>query len=230
MDYRVILKNQLAMRKLVNSKFSLRSLAAKIELSPSKLSEVISGKKSLSAKRSEIIADKLGLRDLEREIFTLSAELEHGELNSATHAKLKLILAEHNNQKSCQHNAWYFGAVKAIHEEALDPMSFCENLVLTPLQIENAMRFIKRMARHYPERTKLSYEPTSVLKKLQDELLARSTDLNISFLFLTDADATAMEQDIQRIMRKYRLKSASKPQRKLRWTYFTQFSLTKKEQ
>jgi hypothetical protein len=40
MDYRSILKNQLEQRKIINPRFSMRSLAQKIELSPSKLSEI----------------------------------------------------------------------------------------------------------------------------------------------------------------------------------------------
>ncbi len=227
MDYRTILKKQLDQRKVINPRFSMRSLAKKIELSPSKLSEIMQGRKSLSSKRAVIIAEKLGLRDLEREIFILSAVAE-GEKYPEAKTKMKTLVAEFNGQRTLQRNAWYFGAVKAIEEEGLDPKYFAEALGLTELQIENAQRFLKRIKRYYPDREQISFEPTSILTRLQDDVLSRAEDHNIDFIFLNDSDAAEMEREIQSVLRKFRIKSSKKTDRDLRWVYFTQFRLSRK--
>lgn len=226
MDYRTILKKQLAQRKLINSRFSMRSLAQKIELSPSKLSEIMRGSKSLSVKRAEIIADKLGLRKSEREIFVLSTLVEN-EGSPEAKTKLKNLIAELNGQKTAQKNAWYFGAVKALEDEGLVPKDFIEELGLTELQVENAQRFLRRIRRFHPERERVSFEPASLLVRLQDDVLSQEKDPNLEFVFLNEEDAGALEQDIRGLLRKYRLKS-KKTARSLRMVYFTQFEITKK--
>lgn len=227
MDYRTILKSQLEQRKIINPRFSMRSLAHKIELSPSKLSEIMQGRKALSTKRAAIIADKLGLQGTEREIFVLSTVID-GEGTSEAKAKMKSLMAEFNGQRTSQRNAWYFGAVKALQEEGLDPKDFAKDLGLTELQIENAQRFLKRIKRYYPDRERVSFEPASLLTRLQDEVLSQAGDHNIEFIFLNDTDAAEMDREIKSVLRKYRLKSNKKTKRDLRWVYFTHFRLTKK--
>jgi transcriptional regulator with XRE-family HTH domain len=227
MDYRTILKKQLEQRKLINPRFSMRSLAMKIELSASKLSEVIQGKKSLSTKRAEMIADKLGLRDLEREIFVMSTAIG-ADATSESKAKLKSLITEFNGQKTTQKNAWYFGAVKSIQEEGLEAEKFADELGLTELQIENAQRFLKRIKHLHPERERISFEPTSLLIKLQDDILSQEKDHGLEFMFLSDADAAEMEREVQSTLRKFRLKSSKRAEKKLRMVYFTQFKLSGK--
>lgn len=202
----------------------MRSMAQKIELSPSKLSEIMQGRKNLSSKRAAVIADKLGLRDMEREIFILSTVEDSAEAK----AKMKNLIAEFNGQRTLQRNAWYFGAVKAIQDEGLDPAEFADDLGLTPLQIENAQRFLKRIKRYHPERERISFEPTSLLTRLQDDVLSRAEDHNVEFLFLNDKEVGEMEREIQSVLHKYRIRSRQQKDRELRWTYFTQFRLTKK--
>jgi transcriptional regulator with XRE-family HTH domain len=58
-----ILKNELSLRKERNPRYSLRSFASYLELSPAFLSKVLSGKKSLSSESFLKIAAKLNLED-----------------------------------------------------------------------------------------------------------------------------------------------------------------------
>lgn len=205
----------------------MRSLAQKIELSPSKLSEIMHGRKHLSPKRATIIADKLGLRDIEREIFILSTVAE-GNKSIEAKSKMKSLIAEFNGQRTSQRNAWYFGAVKAIQETGLNPSDFADELGLTDLQIENAHRFLKRIKRYYPDRERISFEPASLLTRLQDDVLSRAGDHNVEFIFLSDSEASEMEREVQSVMRKYRIKSNKNSKQDLRWVYFTQFRLSRK--
>ena len=48
MDYRDILSDQFNVRRKVNARYSLRAFARDMSISPSRLSEVISGKGDLS--------------------------------------------------------------------------------------------------------------------------------------------------------------------------------------
>lgn len=227
MNYRSILKNQLNQRKLINPRFSLRSLAQKIELSPSKLSEILNGRVALSSKRATIIADKLGLKGKEREIFVLSTLIEDDSKKEAA-AKLKILVDEYNSERTAQRNAWYFGAVKATEEKKFDPSEVADALGLTSLQVENAQRFLKRIKRFHPDRKRLSFEATSVISRLQDELLSNAGDHHLEFIFLDESDATEMEQEIESVIRRFKMKAKKPALKDLRWIYFTQFRLTKR--
>ena len=224
MDYRAILRNQLHLRKVINPRFSMRSLALKIALSPSKLSEVLQGKKSLSPKRATIVAERLGLRDTEKEIFVLSTMANSAEAKS----KLKRLIGELNGQQTLQKNAWYFGAIKTVEEQGLDPREFADDLGLTLLQVENAQRFLRRIRRYHPERERLSFEPASLLDRLQDAVLSNASKPSVEFLFLNKSDAAEIERDIQAVLYKYKVKSKGPNASDLYWTCFTQFALTKK--
>lgn len=174
-----------------------------------------------------MIADKLGLRDVEREIFILSTAIKDAD-SAEVKAKMKKLIAEFHGQRTAQRNAWYFGAVKAIQEEGLDPKDFTEELGLTELQVENAQRFLKRIKKYHPDREQLSFEPTSLLNRLQDDILSRAEDHSVEFIFMNDNDATEMEKEIQSVLHKYRVKSTKQNHRELRWVHFTQFPLSKK--
>ena len=76
MNYRLILKDHLRRRQEINPRYSLRAFAKKLGISPSKVSEVISGKKRISVERGEDVAKKLGLLGKEYELFVISVQLE----------------------------------------------------------------------------------------------------------------------------------------------------------
>ena len=69
--YADILKTELQLRQRANPSYSLRSFASKLEMSPSRLSEILNKKKGLSVTASKDICKKLKLNDKEKNYFLL---------------------------------------------------------------------------------------------------------------------------------------------------------------
>jgi uncharacterized protein (TIGR02147 family) len=68
-DFRSILRHELENRAQHNPNYSLRAFARDLKLSPSRLSEIFSGKQGLSPNAAQKIADCLGYSGEERERF-----------------------------------------------------------------------------------------------------------------------------------------------------------------
>ncbi len=73
-NYQQFLISELRNRQLLNPRFSLRSFAKFLSMSPSQLSQLISGKRNLTAKQALKIAEKLGLT--RRQVQMLLAPLK----------------------------------------------------------------------------------------------------------------------------------------------------------
>lgn len=78
LNYRETLLEEFARRQLRNRSYSLRAFARDLALQPSKLSEILGGKRGLSPARAEILADKIGLSPRQKHLFLLQVEAEHG--------------------------------------------------------------------------------------------------------------------------------------------------------
>jgi uncharacterized protein (TIGR02147 family) len=68
-DFRTILRNELELRAQNNPNYSLRAFARDLKISPSRLSEIFSGKQGLSPAAALKIAERLGYSEDERERF-----------------------------------------------------------------------------------------------------------------------------------------------------------------
>lgn len=68
-DYREILRDELTNRCKMNPRYSLRAFARDLELSPSRLSEILSGKQGLSRIAATRVATKLGYSNAECDVF-----------------------------------------------------------------------------------------------------------------------------------------------------------------
>jgi uncharacterized protein (TIGR02147 family) len=68
------LKDVFVERIRKNPQYSLRAYAKHLGLSPGGLSQILSGKKKLSVERAEVIAERMGLKSLERDVFLLKVE------------------------------------------------------------------------------------------------------------------------------------------------------------
>lgn len=231
MDYREILREQLKRRQELNPRFSLRSFAVKLGISPSKISEVFSGKKKLSHARLEEIAKKLNLKGPQKEIFLLSAELESTKSNNKEELQIKLKKLAHdiNAEKTNQRNAWYFGAIKTLAESGLDPVVYQKQLNLTLLQIENAMRFLKRIKRFHPERDDLTFEPTSLFKKINESLEDSTGHLGADFVFLKPEQTDELNLKIKSLIKKFKTDRTSTDTTHLQMVYFGVTGILKEE-
>ncbi len=90
---------ELARRKLRNEAYSLRAYARDLELSASRLSELLNGKKSLSEKLAHRIAVQLKLKAMDRDHFidlVLASSSRDGNVRRL--AKDRLIEARQHNQ------------------------------------------------------------------------------------------------------------------------------------
>lgn len=195
MKYQDILKDHLLRRTTINPRYSLRAFARAVGLEPSKLSEVLSGKKGLSPDRAEKVSEKLRLEGTEKEVFLLSVAAQHSrfkKLREESSKRLKELLTSKGvaKEKTIRRNAWYFGAVQAVQATALKVERLVPSLQLTSLQIESAERFISRLKKLHPERSRMNYEPMSLLKKLNSDFSTGALkELDTEFIFLTEEQA-----------------------------------------
>lgn len=90
--YRTQLQQTLEVRSARNPRYSLRSFARDLKLSPQRISDLIRGRYGLSAQQAEEIAAKLGLAGDELRRFVSSAEMHHAR----SPAKRKSAEAEFN--------------------------------------------------------------------------------------------------------------------------------------
>lgn len=231
MDYREILREQLRRRQELNPRFSLRSFALKLEISPSKLSEVFSGKKNLSQARLEEIARRLNLRGPKKEIFLLSAELESVKFRNREDLKLKLkkLAQDIGAEQTTQRNAWYFGAVKTLTESGLDPTAYQKQMNLTSLQIENAIRFLKRIKRFHPGRDDLAFEPMSLFKRISESFEDSTGHLRADFAFLTPEQIDELSLKIRSLFKKFKADRKSTNLDHLQMVYFGVSGILKEE-
>jgi uncharacterized protein (TIGR02147 family) len=76
-DYRLILKEELETRCAQNNRYSLRAFARDLNISPSRLCEVLKGKQGLSRKVALDMADTLGYHGSEKDRFCDLVESVH---------------------------------------------------------------------------------------------------------------------------------------------------------
>lgn len=110
MDYRLILKNELENRCSQNPRYSLRAFARDLELSPSRLSEILNYKQGLSPKYAEKIASTLGYSGDEFDLFCDLVKSLHARSNVEREtATLRLDKYQKNDQiKQLESDAFKF--------------------------------------------------------------------------------------------------------------------------
>jgi len=104
---RVILQQTLFSKQQKNKRYSLRAFARDLKISPSFLSEVLSGKYGISKQLASQIADRLGFTNEEMQHFCSLADLEitdsrsrkRSEMNSSSARRLQeLEISPHDEQ------------------------------------------------------------------------------------------------------------------------------------
>lgn len=71
-----LLRDELEIRARKNPQYSLRAFARDLGIAPSRLSEIIRGRRGLSVRTIAKVSEKLGLSDTERTYHTLHAQLQ----------------------------------------------------------------------------------------------------------------------------------------------------------
>jgi uncharacterized protein (TIGR02147 family) len=156
-NYIDILNEQLEVRSARNSNYSLRAFARDLELSPSRLSQILNKKKGLSEKAAEALAMKLGLNTREKEYFVLSAKSQHSRsLKDKAEATkdLKEILApklqskEIDNREFELAHSWYHMAILELMELKDYEHSvewFAKKLKIKKVIVKNALERLEKI-------------------------------------------------------------------------------------
>lgn len=134
-----LLKNELVKRQKNNSAYSLRSFARFLEVSPATLSQVMSGKRSLSLKKLNIVMEKLGLTP-DQQLRTLKKlEIEDDSIRSTVLLKddqFKLI------------SDWYHFAILSLGElkdNKADPRWIAKRLNIKVAEANIALLRLERL-------------------------------------------------------------------------------------
>lgn len=197
-DYRDFLRATLVQRIQKNSGYSLRAFASNLGMSPSMLSEVLKGKKKLSADKAIQIAAQLNLEAEEEQYFIQLVQLE-----STRNPKIKhKLLTRLNQSKSTQpvYNLtvdhyqtfadWISVAgitLLSARPKGLNAQQISKNLGITPFEATEAMNRWVRLGlvdskdNVYTKRTEervvmQSIAPNEALRKFHQTLLKRASD------------------------------------------------------
>ena len=120
-DYLDILKKEFDARKRANKSYSLRAFARDLELSPSRLSEVLSNKSGLSEQSAERIARKIKLSPSEAKLFIELVNKKHGR-SSKTRQEAEEYIESNSNKNSISLDGfkvmsdWYYFAILSVME------------------------------------------------------------------------------------------------------------------
>lgn len=170
-DYRDILKNELIRRTKQNPNYSQGAFARDIAISPSRLSEILSGKQGMSVKVAIGIAKGLRFNAEEQEFFGTLVECQHGRSRLAREtARLRLEKFRHRRRFLPMRedlfktlSSWYHLAIlelQKLDEFQLDASWIAKQLDITVDEAAEAIRCLQKL-----ELLKDQKSFTSVLKE-----------------------------------------------------------------
>lgn len=155
-DYHRILVEELNRRSRRNPAYSLRAFARDLQLSPSRLSEILSGKKGLSGSAARSICRLMALPGDQAQLFCESVESLHArsaiKRNSAQ-AKLKLIKEREEYSEIALDQfqliaEWHhFAVFEALSVPGFkgDPQRIAQALGISKLEATSALERLKRL-------------------------------------------------------------------------------------
>ena len=238
-NYIDILNEQLEVRSAKNGNYSLRAFARDLELSPSRLSQILNKKKGLSEKAAEVIALKLGLNARERDYFVLSAKAQHSrslkDKASATQDLTaiftpKLLSKALDNHEFELAHSWYHMAILELLELRDCEHSvewFAKKLKLKKIIIKNALERLEKIGwitiqngsyrASFESNVSPNDLPSDAIKKFHDDMLKKAetalfTD-NIherEFQNMTLAFSQAQMQEAKAAIRSFQKEFAKK--------------------
>jgi uncharacterized protein (TIGR02147 family) len=197
-NYIDILNEQLEIRSARNINYSLRAFARDLELSPSRLSQILSKKKGLSVAGAFELAEKLGLNERERDYFILSVKAQHARSSKAK-AEAKESLSEKLTPESSlkqlelrefeQAHNWYHMALLELVELNDCEHSvewFAKKLKLKKVIIKNAIERLVKIGwldfengvyrASFEESETTNDIPSVAIKKFHEEVLKKAEE------------------------------------------------------
>lgn len=195
MNYRRILKEELARRSLRNPAYSLRSFARDLNIAPSTLSEVIKGRHGFSPENANRIVMKLNLNDGERDIFRTLVSAEHGRKYSEREQAKSKLKAQKSGQAQLDPDRfdvisdWHHYAILealALADVAHTPEWFAARLDIGLPAVESALERLERLDliemknRKYVAKNTFtaspSGTPSAAVRKFHKQILEKAID------------------------------------------------------
>lgn len=197
-DYRNTLRRALVERCQRNPKYSLRSFARDLGITPARLSDILNGKKGLSRQVATALASVLGLSSKEAEIFCDQVESLHAR-SKTTRAlaakRVQIHLDSHPERQSLTLDTfravsdWYHFAIlqlMRLPQFNEDDKWISRVLEIQPVQVKEALERLERLemiekkdGRWTPtEDYVLSPDgiPSDAIKKFHDQILKKTLD------------------------------------------------------
>ncbi len=193
-DFRDILKNKLSERCGKNQSYSLRAFARDLEISPQRLSHVLSGRHGLSLAAAESIALNLGMNEKEKVYFCALVQKKHARsktLKTEAEKKLKKIKNTYQ-QLNLDHFKiiadWYHFAImelSLVEGFSSEPSWIARSLgiseIETKMAIERLLK-LKMLERDKKKQLKLTGQffsdpcgiPSDAIKKFHRQLIQKS--------------------------------------------------------
>lgn len=238
-NYIDILNEQLEVRSAKNSSYSLRAFARDLELSPSRLSQILNKKKGLSEEAAVALAEKLGLSDREQSYFVLSAKSQHSrslkvkaeatkDLKDIMSPKLKSMPI--NNREFELAHSWYHMAILELMELRdceHSPEWFAKKLNIKKIIVKNALERLEKIGwiklqngsycANFEANESPNDLPSDAIKKFHDDMLKKAEaalftdDINHrEFQNMTLAFSLAQMQEAKEAIRSFQKEFAKK--------------------
>jgi len=155
-NYRHYLRDVLTSRVTSNRAYSLRAFARDIGLAPSTMTEILNGKRNLSAEKAFQVAQNLRLQNEETEYFCLLVQLngtKKDELKSTLQSRLHVLQpTEKTHDLSVDQfrliSEWYHYAILEILQlKAFDqsPKNIGRRLGISSIEVEAALERLTRL-------------------------------------------------------------------------------------
>lgn len=154
-SYRALLEAELTERIARNPKYSLRAFARDLSMGSARLSEVLSGKKGISRQAALQIAERLGLRESEKDVFCDLVDAEHCRSplgRRAARARLKAKQTENSKDLSLDHfqmiENWYHLAILQylkIWPSRCEPQEIARRLEVSENEIKLGLGRLERL-------------------------------------------------------------------------------------
>lgn len=193
-DYREFLKEEYQTRCARNPRYSLRGFARDLDLSPSRLVEVINYKRGFSSAAAEKISERLGLSEAEKQLLVTQVQSIHGR--SKTIRKLAASrLKQIRNTSVSQIRMDAFEAISNwYHYSILELTKLSEfnssvdwiakRLEISKVEVELALERLKRLGMLVESNRKLSVAkdfvaspaeiPSDSIKKHHDQIIGKA--------------------------------------------------------
>jgi transcriptional regulator with XRE-family HTH domain len=141
MNYRTILRDELLRRKQANPSYSLRAFSRQLNMSPAQLSQIISGKRPLSAKKAYRIAESLNFSPTEKSLLVESTI----PIGASSGDQEPIEIRDEEFQLVSD---WYHFAILSLTElphHKADPRWIARQLGVTPQEAADALARLVRL-------------------------------------------------------------------------------------